>query len=119
MNKLLSKLVYLILIILSFLFIIFIGMYCNDLAKYLLPPYSDFVYPLTMLMVFPLYIFIVYLLFYSSFYMKSVVEFLFHNYVYVNLFVLFHRSTKSFKFHKRIGMEDHYWDRVVKKEMNK
>ena len=119
MIKLLSKLVYLILIILSFLVIIFIGTYCNDLAKYLLTPYSDFVYPLTMLMVFPLFMLAVYLVGYACLYITYTIRFLLHNYVYANLFVPFHRTTKSFKFHKRIGMEDHYWDRVVTKEMNK
>jgi len=119
MKKLLSKLVYLILIILSFLFIIFIGTYCNDLAKYLLTPYSDFVYLLTMLMVFPLFMLAIYLVGYSYLYITYTIRFLFQYYVYANLFIPFHRTTRSFKFHKRIGMEDHYWDRVVKKEMNK
>ena len=126
MKKLLSKLVYLILIILSFLVIIFIGTYCNDLAKYLLTPYSDFVSPLTMLMVFPLFMLAIYLVGYSYLYVAYGIRYiaygiryLFQYYVYANLFIPFHRTTRSFKFHKRIGMEDHYWDRVVKKKMNK
>jgi len=119
MNKLLSKLENLILILISFMIILFIGSYCNDLARYLLPPYSDFTYPLTILFTVPSFILTMYLLLYAFFYIKYVIGFLLHNYVYVNLFALFHRSTKSFKFHKSIGMEDHYWDRAVKKEMKK
>ena len=122
MNKLLSKLVYLILIILSFLFMIFIGTYCNDLAKYLLTPYSDFVSPLTMLMVFPLFMlagFVVgYCYLYVTYgirYIAYGIRYLFQYYVYGNLFIPFHKTTRSFKLYKKIGLEGLYWARLAKK----
>ena len=119
MIKLLSKLESIILILISWMVLLFLMTYCEDLAKHILPPYSYFKLPLTVLFLVPSWILTMYLLCYAYSYIKYIIGFLFHNYVYVNLFALFHRSTKSFKFHKRIGMEDHYWDRVVKKEMNK
>ena len=122
MKKLLSKLVYLILIILSFLFMIFIGTYCNDLAKYLLTPYSDFVLPLTMLMVFPLFMLAAYLVGYSYLYVAYGIRYiaygiryLFQYYVYANLFIPFHKTTRSFKIYKKIGLEGLYWARLAKK----
>ena len=115
MKKLLSKLIYLILIILSFLFMIFIGTYCNDLAKYLLTPYSDFVLPLTMLMVFPLFMLAGFVVGYSYLYITYGIRLFFHYYVYANLLILFHRTTRSFRFHRRMGLEGLYWDRVVRK----
>ena len=122
MKKLLSKLVYLILIILSFLFMIFIGTYCNDLAKYLLTPYSDFVLPLTMLMVFPLFMLAAYLVGYSYLYVAYGIRYiaygiryLFQYYVYGNLFIPFHKTTRSFKLYKKIGLEGLYWARLAKK----
>ena len=119
MNKILSKLKIIILNIIFWMIFLFMLSYCTDLAKYFLPPYNYFTFPLTVLFTVPSSILIFYLLLYAHSYIKYVIGFLFNNYVYVNLFALFHRSTKSFKLHKRIGIEDHYWDRVVKKEMNK
>ena len=122
MKKLLSKLVYLILIILSFLFMIFIGTYCNDLAKYLLTPYSDFVLPLTMLMVFPLFMLAGFVVGYSYLYVAYGIKYiaygiryLFQYYVYGNLFIPFHKTTRSFKIYKKIGLEGLYWARLAKK----
>ena len=122
MKKLLSKLVYLILIILSFLFMIFIGTYCNDLAKYLLTPYSDFVLPLTMLMVFPLFMLAGFVVGYSYLYVAYGIRYiaygiryLFQYYVYGNLFIPFHKTTRSFKIYKKIGLEGLYWARLAKK----
>ena len=119
MIKLLSKLELIILTLISWMVLLFLMTYCEDLAKHILPAYSYFKFPLTVLFLVPSWILAIYLLCCAYSYIKYTIGFLFHNYVYVNLFALFHRSTKSFKFHKRIGMEDHYWDRVVKKEMNK
>ena len=115
MNKLLSKLVYLILIILSFLFMLFIGTYCNDLAKYLLTPYSDFVLPLTMLMVFPLFMLAGFVVGYSYLYIAYGIRYLFQYYIYANLFIPFHKTTRSFKIYKKIGLEGLYWARLAKK----
>ena len=122
MKKLLSKLIYLILIILSFLFMIFIGTYCNDLAKYLLTPYSDFVLPLTMLMVFPLFMLAGFVAGYSYLYIAYGIKYiaygiryLFQYYVYGNLFIPFHKTTRSFKIYKKIGLEGLYWARLAKK----
>ena len=119
MKKLLSKLESIILILISWMVLLFLMTYCEDLAKHILPAYSHFKFPLTMLFLVPSFLLTMYLLLYAYSFVKYTIGFLFNKYVYVNLFALFHRSTKSFKFHKRIGMEDHYWDRVVKKEMNK
>jgi len=119
MNKILSKLKIIILNIIFWMIFLFMLSYCTDLAKYFLPPYNYFTFPLTVLFTVPSSILIFYLLLYAHSYIKYVIGFLFNNYVYVNLFALFHRSTKSFKLHKSIGIEDHYWDRVVKKENNK
>jgi len=122
MNKLISKVVYLILIILSFLFMIFIGTYCNDLARYLLTPYSDFILPLTMLMVFPLFMLAGYVVGYSYLYVAYAIRYiaygiryLFQYYVYGNLFIPFHKTTRSFKIYKKIGLEGLYWARLAKK----
>ena len=101
---------------------IFIGTYCNDLAKYLLTPYSDFVLPLTMLMVFPLFMLAAYLVGYSYLYVAYGIRYiaygiryLFQYYVYGNLFIPFHKTTRSFKIHKKIGLEGLYWARLAKK----
>ena len=115
MIKILYKIGYLILILLSFLLILLIGTYCNDLAKYILTPYSDFVYPLTLLMAFPLYFLTVYVLGYSYLYITYTIGFLFHKYVYANLFVPLHKTTKNYKLYKRIGLENLYWYRVTRK----
>ena len=95
---------------------IFIGTYCNDLAKYLLAPYSDFVLPLTMLMVFPLFMLAGFVAGYSYLYIAYVIKYiaygiryLFQYYVYGNLFIPFHKTTRSFKLYKKIGLEGLYW----------
>ena len=119
MIKLLSKLKLIILILISWMVLLFLMTYCEDLAKHILPPYSYFKLPLTVLFLMPSWILTMYLLCYAYSYITYGIRYLFHYYVYVNLFIPFHRTTKSFKFHKRIGMEDHYWDRVVRKVMNK
>ena len=101
---------------------IFIGTYCNDLAKYLLTPYSDFILPLTMLMVFPLFMLAGYVVGYSYLYIAYGIKYiaygiryLFQYYIYGNLFIPFHKTTRSFKIYKKIGLEGLYWARLAKK----
>ena len=95
--------------------LLFLISYCTDLAKHILPPYSYFTFPLRILFLIPSFLLTMYLLCYAHSYIKYTIGFLFHNYVYVQLFVSAHKSTRSYKFHKKIGMEEHYWHRVTGK----
>ena len=115
MIKLLSKLESIILILISWMVLLFLMSYCEDLTKHILGPYSYFKFPLTMLFLIPSFLLTGYLLLYAYSYIKFIIGVLFHNYVYVQLFVPVHKSTRSYKFHKRIGIEEHYWHRVTGK----
>jgi hypothetical protein len=115
MIKLLSKLESIILVLISWMVLLFLMTYCEDLAKHILPLYSYFKLPLTMLFLVPSFLLTGYLLLYAYLFVRYTIGFLFHNHVYVPLFVPAHKTTRSYKFHKRIGMEHHYWHRVTGK----
>ena len=71
-----------------------------DLAKYLLPPYNSFVRPLGFLLTT--------IIAFSIFFIVALL------YIYLKTFLsihFYHRKTKSYKLHKRLGIRQLYWDR--------
>ena len=112
---LLYKLEIIVLIFVSWMFFLFLMSYCEDLAKYILPKYSYFNFPVTFLFLMPSWILIMYLLLYAYHFVKYIIRFLFHNHVYVPLFVPSHKIKKSYKFYKKIGLEEQYWRHVTRK----
>jgi len=114
-KNLLSKLELIIFILISSMVFLFLMNYSESLAKYILPEYSYFKLPLTFLFLMPSWILSMYLLLYTYYFAKYIIGFIFRNYVYARLFIACHKSTKSCKFHKKIGLDKHYWHRVIKR----
>ena len=116
MNNFLSKLEFIILILISWMVFLFLMTYCESLVKYILPDYSYFKFPLTFLFLMPSWILSMYLILHAYYFAKYIIGFIIHNHVYARLFIPCHKSTKSYKFHKKIGLEEHYWHRVIKRK---